>query len=94
MSENNENIFYGKVMFYNQRKAYGFIEPQRNLGRNIFFHKNDSNLEPGRDFQVGDEVSFSLVKDSYGRIKAIDVYHFINTSETKEISDATKIETC
>jgi len=41
MSENNENIFYGKVMFYNQRKSYGFIQPQDSSDKNIFFHKND-----------------------------------------------------
>jgi cold shock CspA family protein len=94
MSENNENIFYGKVMFYNQRKSYGFIQPQDSSGKSIFFHKNDSCLELDRDFKVGDEVSFTLGKDSYGRIKAIDVYLFTNTSETKEISNAIKIETC
>ncbi len=78
----NEEIYYGKIMFYNQSKSYGFIEPQINLGKNIFFHKNDTCLEPDRDFKVGDEVSFTLGKDSYGRIKAIDVYLFTITSET------------
>jgi cold shock CspA family protein len=94
MSENNENIFYGKVMFYNQRKSYGFIQPQDSSDRNIFFHKNDSCLELDRDFKVGDEVSFTLGKDSYGRTKAIDVYLFTITSESKETPDAIEVQTC
>lgn len=63
----------GKIVTWNERKAFGFIRllQTKNTNKDIFVHTSDiKNLR--RSPQVGDLVTFSLTEDERGRKRAAD----------------------
>ena len=58
----------GKVKFYNQRKAFGFITGEDDT--DIFVHKSD--IPEGITLEEDDEVEFEITETDRGK-KAINV---------------------
>lgn len=58
----------GTVKFFNQRKNYGFIEPEEG-SKDLFVHRNDVE---GGALQDGDKVEFESVEGDRG-LKAVKV---------------------
>ena len=61
----------GKIKYYNELSAYGFISVDSN--EDVFFHRNDSELNPD-ELVKGKDVTFTVVFNTpKGKWKAIDV---------------------
>lgn len=77
-----DKTYTGVVQYFNNMKHFGFLSSEIIPGQNpidIFFHiANITNSE--HTPQIGDVATFTLVKDSKGRVKAYDVF----LSEGKE----------
>ena len=58
----------GTVKFFNQKKNFGFIEPE-DKSKDLFVHRND--IESGT-LQEGDKVEFEAVQGDRG-LKAVNV---------------------
>ena len=58
----------GKVKFYNQRKAFGFITGEDD--KDVFVHKSD--IPEGITLEEDDEVEFEITETDRGN-KAINV---------------------
>jgi cold shock CspA family protein len=61
----------GKITSWNEEKGFGFITPNSG-GKSIFIHINDFSKKHKRPIQ-GLSVTYSLSKDSRGRICATNV---------------------
>lgn len=59
----------GKVKFFNEAKAFGFISPDGG-GKDVFVHK--SELAPGVSITEGSKVRFDTKSDPRGT-KAVSV---------------------
>jgi uncharacterized membrane protein YsdA (DUF1294 family)/cold shock CspA family protein len=62
----------GKITSWNDEKGFGFITPN-NEGKSVFFHIHDFSKRHKRPTQ-GLSVTYSLSKDSKGRLCATNVY--------------------
>ena len=58
----------GKVKFYNQRKAFGFITGEDD--KDVFVHRSD--IPEGTNLEEDDEVEFEITETDRGN-KAINV---------------------
>lgn len=63
----------GKIVFWNEEKAFGFIEPSAG-GKNVFAHIASFKTR-NRVPKVGHKVSFQLAKDKEGRLCALKVLY-------------------
>lgn len=63
----------GKIVFWNQEKAFGFIEPSAG-GKRVFAHIT-SFKSKGSMPTLGRDVSFQLAKDKDGRLCAVNVLY-------------------
>lgn len=63
-------IFFGRVKFFNQDRAFGFIEPD-NSHVGIFFHK--VYVREKRHLEENEYVSYELTEDSLGRPLAVNI---------------------
>jgi cold shock protein len=63
----------GMVKFFNARKGYGFIMPQRKVGiaeRDIFVHISDVQRSGLTTLSAGQIVEYELHEDRHGRPSA------------------------
>lgn len=64
---------YGKVKWFDEKKGFGFIEPE-NGGKDVFLHRNNvQNLGFEEGIKDGEEVEFSIEETPKG-LSATDVY--------------------
>lgn len=68
-------IFTGKVVWFNNKANYGFIEWEKdNLKqKDMFVHFSDINMEGYKTLTAGQNVTFEIGANFHGNPKAINV---------------------
>ena len=84
----------GKIVTWNNDKAFGFIRLlESNKGKDIFVHKSDiAGLS--RAPKVGDIITFSQSKDAQGRNRAVDAVILAAKKKVKKNTVKTLLNTC
>lgn len=67
----SEKEFVGKVIWFNNKTGYGFIE--RAGEKDLFVHFSDIVCEGFKTLKKGQKVTFGLGENKNGRPKAINV---------------------
>jgi uncharacterized membrane protein YsdA (DUF1294 family)/cold shock CspA family protein len=71
MPENSRLVLTGKIVEWDEQKGYGFIQAGSSR---IFLHCRDFSQKHKRP-TAGDDISFTLGKDSKGRSCAVNAIH-------------------
>lgn len=71
----NENVFYGEVIWFNPKKGFGFILWQKDgvAQKDLFVHFSDVSCEGYKTLYKGQKVSFEIGANWNGVPKAISV---------------------
>lgn len=72
----NDKLYYGKVIWFNDKKGFGFISWKDELGnqqKDMFVHFSDINSQGFKTLSQNDFVTFKIGKNFHGDPKAIDV---------------------
>jgi len=64
------NKLHGKLVTWKTDKGYGFIKPNDG-SQEVFIHVSDI-INPNRRPVVGDKITFSIVTNQNGKIKAVE----------------------
>lgn len=62
----------GTVKWFNDKKGFGFIEPDDGL-EDFFVHQSNIDMDGFRTLSENDRVEFETGKDERGRTRAINV---------------------
>lgn len=68
----NKQIYFGTVIFFNNKPGYGFISKDEG-GTDIFCHFSDINCQGFKTLKKGQRVSYQIGKNHQGQPKAINV---------------------
>jgi CspA family cold shock protein len=66
-----EQVYLGKVVWFNPKKSYGFISWEGK--EDMFVHFSDIMCEGFRTLKKGQCVTFSIGENNHGEPKAIEV---------------------
>jgi CspA family cold shock protein len=68
-------LYYGKVIFFNSKKGFGFIDWEKDgvKQKDMFVHFSDVKMEGYKTLYKDQKVSFSLGVNKHGDPKAINV---------------------
>ena len=66
-----DNQFIGKVIWFDNKAGYGFIERQGE--KDLFVHFSDVVCDGFKTLKKGQKVSFNLGENKNGRPKAVNV---------------------
>jgi cold shock CspA family protein len=71
-----DKLYYGKVIWFNDKKGFGFIswkDESGNPQKDMFVHFSDINSQGFKTLSQNDFVTFKIGKNFSGHPKAIDV---------------------
>lgn len=73
MAEQENKKQTGKCLWFNARRGFGFIQPDKAGAADVYVHQSNLHAPGFRSLQKGEAVVYSLETDKDGRFKAVNV---------------------